>query len=96
MFLDSNMFLGGYFSTILYCIVPLITVFTLKFHISELCSYNRSIRRTIAQRQDEIRALQAEWTYLNSPRRLKKLAMEVLGMRPTELNQMVDGHAASN
>ncbi len=51
------------------------------------------MERAIVQRQDEIRALQAEWTYLNSPRRLKKLAVEVLNMRPTELNQMVDGHA---
>lgn len=87
------MFLNTYLSTILYCIVPLITVFTFKFHISELCSYNRSIGRAILQRQDEIRALEAEWTYLNSPRRLKKLAIEVLNMKPTELNQMVDGHA---
>lgn|GEM_PF-6901887 len=84
--------MNTYLSTILYCIVPLITVFTFKFHISELCSYNRSIGRNILQRQDEIGALEAEWAYLNSPRRLKKLAMEVLNMKPTELNQMVDGH----
>lgn len=90
------MFLGSYLSTILYCIVPLITVFTFKFHISELCSYNRSIGRTILQRQDEIKALQAEWTYLNSPRRLRKLAIDVLNMRPTELNQMVDGNAVKS
>ncbi len=69
-------------------------VFMFKFHISELCSYNRTIERTIAQRQDELRTLQAEWTYLNSPRRLRQLAVDVLKMKPTELNQMVKDDAS--
>jgi cell division protein FtsL len=47
-----------------------------------------TLKREIAQEQDHLRVLQAEWTYLNNPDRLEKLAA-TFGLQPLDGKQYV-------
>lgn len=46
-------------------------------------------KREIAQEHENLRVLQAEWTYLNNPDRLEKLATSVFGLQPIDGKQYV-------
>jgi len=47
------------------------------------------IARQVEQEQETLHVLQAEWTYLTRPTRLRKLAAKHLDMRPTHHEQLV-------
>ena len=49
----------------------------------------QKLNREIAQEQDHLRVLQAEWTYLNNPERLEKLAMTLFNLHPMDSKQYV-------
>lgn len=46
-----------------------------------------SLRQQIAEERDVIAVLRAEWSHLNRPARLERLARAHLGLRPTEPGQ---------
>ncbi len=46
-------------------------------------------KRQIAEEQENIKLLNAEWSYLNKPERLERLAREHLSLRPAEPQQFV-------
>lgn len=48
-----------------------------------------SLNRQIVREQESIQILKAEWSYLNSPTRLEKLAREYLKLQPSEARQFV-------
>ena len=48
----------------------------------------QQLNHDIAQEQDHLRVLQAEWTYLNNPERLEKLAAD-FGLQPLDGKQYV-------
>lgn len=49
----------------------------------------RRLKREIAHERDNLRVLQAEWTYLNNPDRLEKLAVAQFGLAPLDGKQYV-------
>jgi cell division protein FtsL len=46
-------------------------------------------KREIATERENLRVLQAEWTYLNNPDRLEKLATSLFGLQPIDSKQYV-------
>ena len=48
-----------------------------------------NIRNSIAQEQEAIRVLNAEWAYLNSPARLETLASDYLKMKAPTAEQLI-------
>lgn len=54
----------------------------------------RQIQSSIAQEEEAIRVLNAEWAYLNSPERLEELAAEYLRLAPAAPGQIVPESSA--
>lgn len=48
-----------------------------------------SLSRAVAREQESIRVLQAEWSYLNQPQRLEKLAGQYLNLAPMKGAQFI-------
>lgn len=48
-----------------------------------------SLNRQIVREQESIQILKAEWSYLNTPTRLEKLAREYLQLQPSEARQFI-------
>lgn len=45
--------------------------------------------KALTSDQEEIRVLQAEWSYLNQPARLDELSLRYLGLGPVVTNQII-------
>ncbi len=79
---------------------------TLLFHTSQEVTDGRSalrrMERDVLREEESLRVLQAEWSYLNQPERLEKLAREHLNLVPlngrqfirvSDLNERIDESA---
>lgn len=63
-------------------------LFSIKYRVYDLKRDVAEINRQLADEQDEIHVLKAEWTYLNQPERLRVLAEKHLGLKPVSVAQM--------
>ncbi|MDE1147354.1 MAG: hypothetical protein PW843_12165 [Azospirillaceae bacterium] len=59
------------------------------YRVQEEQEHLTSLNRQIAQEQQSIQVLRAEWAYLNDPSRLERLTGEHTNLRPTKAEQMV-------
>lgn len=59
-----------------------VALFLLKYEVQALEHELVAKQEQIIRDQSAIRVLQAEWTYLNDPERLRRLSEEYLGFRP--------------
>lgn len=63
------------------------------FHTSQDVHDSREklagLSRAIAREEESLRVLQAEWSYLNQPRRLEKLAKQYLKLAPQKGAQFI-------
>lgn len=79
---------------------------TLLFHTSQEVTDGRSdlrkMEREVLREEESLRVLQAEWSYLNQPERLEKLAREYLELQPlngkqfarvSDINERIDEEA---
>jgi cell division protein FtsL len=64
-------------------------LFRVSYRVQHLERHLIGINKQIAQEQESIRVLQAEWSYLNDPARLETLARKHLDLRPTSPSQIV-------
>ena len=74
-----------------FCCIILISIFGLfqiKYKVQNLRKDLTEIQRQILQEKEEIHVLKAEWTYLNQPDRLKRLADQYLKLKPMQVIQM--------
>ncbi len=63
-------------------------VFQIKYRVKELVRDVVELNRQITSDKEAIHVLNAEWTYLNRPERLKALADRYLGMTHIEVSQI--------
>lgn len=56
-------------------------LFDVKYRMMSLESEYKSVRKKITATEESIRILQAEWAYLNDPRRLQAMAQSHLGLK---------------
>lgn len=78
-------------STILWvCLVGTMgaTLFFIKHEVKDLETRLSAVHRNIASNEDEIHVLNAEWSYLNDPARLRDEAERHLGMKQMGPNQV--------
>ena len=67
------------------------TLFFIKHEVKDLETRLASVNREIARNQEDIHVLNAEWSFLNDPVRLRDLAERHLGMKlmgPTQMASM--------
>lgn len=62
-----------------------------KYEVVFLKSKLKEINRQLDKYQDDMRVYNAEWSYLNEPKRLQRLAAKYLpNLRPTENHQVIN------
>ncbi|WP_020592604.1 cell division protein FtsL [Kiloniella laminariae] len=66
-----------------------IVLFQVKQDVTDLELQLAVVERKIANDKEAIRILQAEWSYLNQPDRLEKLATRYLDLKPLSSGQIV-------
>lgn len=64
-------------------------VFMIAYEVRHLEERYDSLEREIAEHQEAIHVLRAEWSYLNRPERLEALAEQHLGLKPVAGRQMI-------
>ena len=64
-------------------------LFHLKYKVAEQERHLAKISQEVYQTDESIHLLQAEWSYLNEPGRLQKLAETHLGLSTSETVQLV-------
>ena len=64
-------------------------LFLVKHVVKDLEARLAAVNRGIVSSQDNIHVLNAEWSYLNNPARLRQLAERHLGMHPMGPSQLV-------
>lgn len=57
-------------------------LFMLTYEVQDLQRDLAEVRQRIAHDQERIQVLEAEWSYLNQPKRLRELAKSELGLVP--------------
>jgi hypothetical protein len=67
-----------------------ISMYLLKYKVQALEEQLISKREQIARNRGAIRVLEAEWTYLNDPGRLRRLSAQYLGFGPAVPQNVVD------
>ena len=81
----------GMTGTILWvCLAGVVGVglFFVKHEVSDLETRLAGVTHDIQSNEEEVHVLQAEWSYLNDPARLRELAEKHLGMRPIAPTQI--------
>ncbi|CCQ72811.1 hypothetical protein [Magnetospira sp. QH-2] len=63
-------------------------LFQLKYEVQELVDKRDDLERSIGNDRQAIHVLQAEWSHLNNPERLRGLAVRHLGLEPLQPMQM--------
>ena len=66
-----------------------LTLFVVKVQVQDLEEELTALNRTLVKDQQKIHVLQAEWSHLNEPARLRDLAQRYLDVGPVESNQIV-------
>ena len=65
-------------------------LFSLKYDVLVLENKKRTLISQIREDQGTLHTLQAEWTYLNSPKRLKYLISMYSDLKPVKGKQVID------
>lgn len=78
--------------TILWAVLVLLVssaMFLMKMQVQDLEDQLASINRATRQDREDIRVLEAEWNYLNTPGRLAEQSRRLLSMEQLESNSIV-------
>lgn len=69
-------------------VVSAVALFHVKYKVQYLKRELAEVHRQLAADQDAMHVLQAEWSYLNQPERLKTLSEKYLKLKPIEVAQI--------
>lgn len=64
-------------------------IYELKYETQALDQRAAELRQSIRVERDAIAVLRAEWSHLNRPERIEKLARKHLGLKPLKANQFL-------
>lgn len=67
-----------------------VSLFLLKYKVQALENELVARQEQVIRDRAAIRVLQAEWTYLNDPERLRRLSAEHLGFGPATMQNVID------
>jgi cell division protein FtsL len=73
-----------------------VVIYQVKYETRGLEQRVSRLQTTIAEERDAIGILRAEWSHLNRPARLERLARKHLGLRPLDATQVADRDAISS
>lgn len=73
-----------------------VVIYQVKYETRGLEQRVSRLQMTIAQERDAIGILRAEWSHLNCPARLERLARKHLDLRPLDATQVADRNAISS
>jgi len=76
--------------------VVAVVIYQMKYETRGLEQRVSRLQMTIAQERDAIGILRAEWSHLNRPARLERLARKHLGLRPLDATQVADRDVISS
>lgn len=65
-----------------------VALFSVKYQVQDLEEELIGLNKLIIQERQSIHVLQAEWSHLNNPERLRALAARHLGMKPVVPSQL--------
>ena len=80
-------------STLLFILVAgvlSLVVFSVKYKVQDLELELTNLQENIKENEDSIHVLNAEWSHMNNPESLKRLAERHLGMKPIQINQLLE------
>ncbi|MFN4354814.1 hypothetical protein [Parvibaculum sp.] len=63
-------------------------LYDIKYKAEEAVRHARQLEQRIANEQEAIRVLRAEWSYLNQPERLQELASRYTALQPLSAGQI--------
>ncbi len=75
---------------VLLAVVAGVWMFVVKHQVRTLEGELRRVERAIVAEQEAIHVLAAEWSYLNRPARLDRLARRLIGLAPMLAAQQTD------
>ena len=65
-----------------------IGVYAMKYEVERLDEQFAALQRKLMQQEEMLQVLEAEWTFLNRPERLKELAARHLDLKPVAVRQL--------
>lgn len=72
------------------CVVALsFVIYQQKYQSQAMDRRIAELRRSIDGERDAVGVLRAEWSHLNSPKRIERLARKYLGLRPLKASQIM-------
>ena len=71
-------------------------IYQMKYETRGLEQKVTRLQKTIGQERDAIGILRAEWSHLNRPARVERLARKHLGLRPLDATQVADRDALAS
>jgi len=74
--------------TIIFCLVAIYSLFYIKEEVSDLKTELKQVVQELQKEEDHIHILKAEFAYLSSPQRLRKLNEYYLKLEETKLSQI--------
>jgi hypothetical protein len=82
--------IGGLLMWSLLALTVGVSMFLVKYRVQELEDELSAKQSQIARDRNAIRVLEAEWTYLNDPERLRRLSAQHLGFGPAVPQNVTD------
>lgn len=76
--------------SILLAVILAYFLFSLKYDVLVLENEKRQLITQIKEDQSELHTLNAEWTYLNEPKRLKNLISTYTDLKPVKGKQVIE------
>ena len=83
-------------SILLFAIAIGIGLFTVKYRVQDLEGQLVDLNRQITRDREALQVLEAEWSHLNEPRRLKILADRYLGMAAVSSDKVTSRNELNN
>lgn len=63
-------------------------VYAMKYEVERLDAKRAALQRQLAQQEETLQVLEAEWSFLNRPGRLQELALRHLDLKPVAVRQI--------